>query len=193
MSKQLALFPLSSFILPDGKMRLRVFEKRYIRLVKEAGLGKRSFAMALLNPFVSQQHRDRILPLATEVVIEDFEQLPDGLLGITVRGVKRVEINKRWQEEDGLNVAEVAELTNWPAIMRCQRYTDLADSLLHLLAEYPQLQQLYPEPEIDNASWLAARWLELMPMQPGLKQKLSAEHDPMICLESLQNWLEHNS
>ena len=162
MSKQLALFPLSSFILPDGKMRLRVFEKRYIRLVKESGLGKRSFAMALLNPFVSQQHRDRILPLATEVVIEDFEQLPDGLLGITV-------------------------------IRRCQRYTDLANSLLHLLAEYPQLQQLYPEPEIDNASWLAARWLELMPMQPGLKQKLSAEHDPMICLESLQNWLEHNT
>ena len=77
MSKQLALFPLSSFILPGGKMRLRVFEKRYIRLVKEAGLGKRSFAMALLNPFATQHHRDRILPLATEAVIDDFEQLSD--------------------------------------------------------------------------------------------------------------------
>jgi uncharacterized protein len=193
MSKQLALFPLSSFILPDGKMRLRVFEKRYIRLVKEAGLANRGFAMALLNPFVTQQHRDRILPLATEVVIDDFEQLPDGLLGVTVRGVKRVEIISRWQEEDGLNVANVTELSNWPATRLSQRYSDLASSLLQLLAEYPQLQQLYPEPELDNASWLASRWLELMPMQPGLKQKLSAEHDPLTCLEGLQNWLEHNS
>ncbi|MDX1677463.1 LON peptidase substrate-binding domain-containing protein [Arsukibacterium sp.] len=193
MSKQLALFPLSSFILPGGKMRLRVFEKRYVRLVKDASLGKRSFAMALLNPFVTRQHRDRILPLATEAVIDDFEQLPEGLLGITVRGVTRVEITNRWQEDDGLNVAQVTELRSWPAIRLSERYSDLASSLLQLLAAYPQLQQLYPQPELDNASWLASRWLELMPMQPGLKQKLSAEHDPLTCLESLQNWLEHNA
>jgi len=174
-------------------MRLRVFETRYIRLIKEAGLGKRSFAMALLNPFVTQQHRDRILPLATEVVIDDFEQLPDGLLGVTVRGICRVEITRRWQEEDGLNVAQVNELSSWPETRLSQRYTELANSLSHLLEEYPQLQQLYPNPELDNASWLASRWLELMPMQPGLKQKLSAEHDPITCLESLQNWLDHNT
>ncbi|KKO46143.1 peptidase S16 [Arsukibacterium ikkense] len=193
MSKQLALFPLSSFILPGGKMRLRLFEKRYIRLVKEAGLGKRGFAMALLNPFVTQQHKDRILPLATEVEIADFEQLADGLLGITVKGIGRVQINQRWQEEDSLNIAQVTELDSWPEIPLGPRYSDLATSLSHLLAEYPQLQQLYPQPQLDNASWLASRWLELMPMQPGLKQKLSAEHDPLTCLEALQNWLEHNT
>ncbi len=174
-------------------MRLRVFEKRYIRLVKEAGLGTRGFAMALLNPFVTQQHKDRILPLATTVEIEDFEQLPDGLLGITVKGITRVEINQRWQEEDGLNVGQVTELNSWPAIQLNQRYTELAKSLLQLFTDYPQLQQLYPEPELDNASWLASRWLELMPMQPGLKQKLSAEHDPLHCLESLQHWFKHNT
>ena len=135
MSKQLALFPLSSFILPGGKMRLRVFEKRYIRLVKEAGLGKRRFAMALLNPFVSQHHRDRILPLATEAVIDDFEQLSDGLLGITVRGICRVEITDRWQEEDSLNVATVTELSSWPETRLSQRYPDLARSFLRLLAD----------------------------------------------------------
>ena len=193
MSKQLALFPLSSFILPGGRMRLRVFEKRYLRVVREAGLGQRAFAMALLNPFVTQQHKDRILPLATEVVIEDFEQLPDGLLGITIRGVTRVEVNHRWQEDDGLHVAQVAELESWPVTHRNARYADLARSLSQLLQEYPQLQQLYPQPEFDDASWLAARWLELMPIQPGLKQKLSAEPDPLVCLESLQHWLEHNT
>jgi hypothetical protein len=193
MSKQLALFPLSSFILPGGKMRLRVFEKRYVRLVREAGLGQRSFAMALLNPFATQNHRDRILPLATEAVIEDFEQLSDGLLGITVRGIRRVEIIDRWQEDDTLNIANVNELTSWPETRLNDRYSDLVRSFLKLLAEYPQLQQLYPEPELDNASWVASRWLELMPMQPGLKQKLSAEHDPLTCLAGLQNWFEHNS
>jgi Lon protease-like protein len=193
MSKQLALFPLSSFILPGGKMRLRVFEKRYIRLIKEAGIGQRGFAMALLNPFVTQQHRDRVLSLATEVVIDDFEQLPDGLLGITVKGIKRVEITQRWQEDDGLNIGQVTELDSWPDTDLNQRFNGLVSSLSQLLTDYPQLQQLYPEPELNNASWLASRWLELMPIQPGLKQKLSAEKDPFICLENLQHWFEHNS
>ena len=73
--KQLALFVLNSFILPEGKMRLRVFEPRYVRLISEASAGKRDFAMAQINPYVSQNHADPILPLATRVKIEDFEQL----------------------------------------------------------------------------------------------------------------------
>ena len=72
MNEQLALFPLSSFLLPRGRMKLGVFEPPYIRPVKEAVSGRRAFAMATLNPLVSQQHTDRILPLVCKAEIEDF-------------------------------------------------------------------------------------------------------------------------
>lgn len=192
MNEQLALFPLSSFLLPRGKLKLRVFEPRYIRLVKEAMSDKRSFAMATLNPFVSQEHPDRILPLVCKVQIEDFEALPDGLLGITLRGVARYQIIERWQETDKLHVAEVTSLADWTVSPVANELKPLAISFARLLQEYPQLAELYPDPELSDAAWLAGRWLELLPMQPNLKISMAAT-DPEVCLQQLSQWLAHNA
>ncbi|MEO3879708.1 LON peptidase substrate-binding domain-containing protein [Rheinheimera fenheensis] len=191
--KQLALFPLSSFILPGGRMRLRVFEPRYVRLVSDASAGKRDFAMAQVNPYVSQQHEDRILPLATRVTIEDFEQLDDGLLGITIAGVEKVQIIKRWQEADKLNVAEVKVLDSWPSQAVAPEYHALTVQLQKMLMHYPTLQQLYPDPKYTDAAWVASRYLELLPMQPALKQQLALQNSPAPCLDSLQAWLAHQA
>jgi len=191
--KQLALFPLNSFILPEGRMRLRVFEPRYVRLVSEASSGKRDFAIAQINPYVSQTHADRILSLATRVKIEDFEQLEDGLLGITISGVEKVLIVKRWQEADNLTIAEVTTLDNWPALDIEPEYKPLIRQLEKLLQQHPTLQQLYPKPNYNDASWLASRYLELIPMQPALKQQLALQSSPSPCLDSLQAWLTYNT
>ncbi len=191
--KQLALFVLSSFILPGGRMRLRVFEPRYVRLVSEASAGKRDFAMAQINPYVDQQHQDRILPLATRVKIEDFEQLDDGLLGITIAGVEKVQILKRWQEADNLNVAEVNVLDSWPSQAVAPEYRELTLQLQKILMQYPALQQLYPNPQYTDAAWVASRYLELLPMQPALKQQLALQSSPSPCLDSLQAWLAHQA
>lgn len=174
-------------------MRLRVFEPRYVRLVSEASAGKRGFAMAQVNPYVSQQHEDRILPLATRVTIEDFEQLDDGLLGITIAGVEKVQIIKRWQEADKLNVAEVKVLDSWPSQAVAPEYHELTVQLQKMLMYYPSLQQLYPEPKYADAAWVASRYLELLPMQPALKQQLALQNSPAPCLDSLQAWLAHQA
>lgn len=192
MSEQLALFPLSSFLLPRGRLKLRVFEPRYIRLVTEAMSEKRDFAVATLNPFVSQSHPDRILKQVCKVKIEDFEALPDGLLGITLRGVGRYQITTRWQETDKLHVATVDALPDWHGDNLPADFVPLADSFARLLTEYPQLAELYPAPELHDDAWLAGRWLELLPMQPALKISMAAT-EPTACLAQLQHWLEHNA
>ncbi|MBZ9613596.1 LON peptidase substrate-binding domain-containing protein [Rheinheimera maricola] len=191
--KQLALFPLNSFILPEGRMRLRVFEPRYVRLVTEASAGKRDFAMAQVNPYVSQTHPDRILPLATKVQIEDFEQLDHGLLGITIAGVEKVKIVKRWQEADQLHIADVEQLDSWPDVDLTAEYQPLVQQLQKLLQQYPALQQLYPYPKYSNATWLASRYLEILPMQPALRQQLALQSSPAPCLDSLQAWMSHQA
>ncbi|MEH8018292.1 LON peptidase substrate-binding domain-containing protein [Rheinheimera muenzenbergensis] len=191
--QQLALFPLNSFILPEGRMRLRVFEPRYVRLVSEASAGKRNFAMAQLNPYVGQKDPERILPLATRVQIEDFEQLEDGLLGITISGIEKVKIVRRWQEPDQLHVAEVTALDSWPALDLVAEYQPLVQQLEKLLQHYPALRQLYPNPKYRDANWLASRYLEILPMQPALKQQLALESSSTPCLNSLQAWLSHQA
>lgn len=184
---ELALFPLSQMILPGGRMALRVFEPRYQRLVKEAN--QRPFASALLNPYVQAGHPERIFPLVTEVRIIDFSQLPDGLLGITIEGVQRCQINKRWQEPDQLHVAECTALPAWP-----EQTTTQTDSLLHseLAAVFdanPALSELYSQPQWLSVPWLVQRWLEILTMPAQLKADLMAAPDAGAGRDLLLQWL----
>lgn len=193
MSEQLALFPLNCLLLPEGKTRLRVFEPRYVRLVKEATAGKRPFAMALLNPLVSQTHPDRIFPFATRVQVTDFDVLSDGLLGIEVLGLERVHIEKRWQEADKLHVADTKVVSFWPPQPLSHPQQELQQSFRQLLSREPELANLYPEQRTTDASWLAARWLELLPLPPLLKEHLAEQASPEACLHYLQRCLKAES
>lgn len=190
MSSEIALFPLSQVVLPQGQMPLRVFEPRYLRLVKEACAGKRPFASALLNPYVAQHHPDRIFKVATLVKVTDFQQLDDGLLGITITGTERVLIHERFQEHDGLHVAKVSPLPAWPELQFQQRDSLIAAELQTVFRQNPQLAALYPEPAWHCSNWLAQRWLEILNMQPPLKYQLMAAADASPTLEALHQWLE---
>jgi Lon protease-like protein len=190
--RELALFPLSQIVLPQGQMQLRIFEPRYQRLVKEACAGQRQFASALLNPYVASEHPDRIFNLATAVTVTDFTQLEDGLLGITIAGLHRVQIVRRWQEDDGLHVASVKHLPDWRAEPLQPQHQVLQTELQQVFSQNPQLSALYPEPDWQNSSWLAQRWIEILSMQPPLKFQLMAATDAQPTLEALSQWLQQN-
>lgn len=189
MNPTIALFPLNTLLLPQGKMRLRLFEPRYLRLMKEASSGVRPFAMASLNPLVSQQHQDRICPEVTLVSIIDFEQLQDGLLGITVQGQGRYQITKRWQEYDQLHVAELAPLSFWAEQTTTDGQQVLWQKLQLVFKQYPELATLYPEPDHHNLCWLVSRWMELLPLTPHLKRQWLSQ-DLADTAKDLQLWLE---
>jgi hypothetical protein len=187
MSQTIALFPLNQIVLPQGRMQLRVFEPRYQRLVREAQ--QRPFASALLNPYVHQQHQSRIFPQVTLVRIIDFCQLPDGLLGITIEGVERHRIIKRWQEPDQLHIAQTETVPLWPEVAVSSAFQPLIPALKQVYQQNPQLAALYPTPDWEDASWLAQRWLEVLTMPPQLKFELLSADEPGPALEVLQHWL----
>lgn len=188
MNPVIALFPLNTLLLPEGRMRLRLFEPRYLRMMKEASSGKRPFAMASLNPLVNQHHPDRICPEVTLVSIVDFEQLPDGLLGITVEGTGRYQIVKRWQEPDKLHVAELAPIPFWSA-QNATAEQQLWQKLQLVFKQYPELARLYPEPDHQNLCWLVSRWMELLPLTPHLKRQWLTQ-DLADTAKDLTLWLE---
>lgn len=188
---EIALFPLNQVVLPQGRMKLRVFEQRYIRLVREACAGQRPFASALLNPYVARAHPDRIFGVATLVQVTDFTQLDDGLLGITIEGIRRIEICDRWQESDGLHVATYTELPDWQETAFLPAHRQLSDELTTVFRQNPQLEELYPAPQWQNSCWLAQRWIEVLTMQPPLKNQLMAADSAAPTLEALCSWLQN--
>lgn len=171
---QLALFPLSAHLLPGGIMPLRIFEPRYQRMIAEAG--QRGFALCMVDPRQSDALRN-MLPIATQVTIIDFDRLPDGMLGITVQGVARVQIEDLWLQPDGLRIGQVTPLPAWPTRRLHPDQRPLAEALQEVFADYPEYAALYQAPCWEDGNWVAQRWLEVLPIAAEQKQLLLAAPD----------------
>ncbi len=158
----LALFPLPLFLLPGGITKLRIFEPRYIRLVKESCDNGQGFVLAMKNA-------DDMLPYGTLVTITDFETLPDGLLGITIQANHRVEIFNIFQEKDGLWKGDIELLLDWSLTQESAGL--LGEQLVLLFASHPlHAAQYHDELDFNNLTWVCQRWLEVLPLSNEQQQ-----------------------
>ncbi|MCL5050988.1 LON peptidase substrate-binding domain-containing protein [Aliidiomarina maris] len=174
---KIALFPLTSHVLPGGRLQLRIFEQRYIRMVKEALTAQSGFGICMLNPKGKTEDNTHILPIGTLVHVVDFESLPDGMLGITVAGEQLFEIQDIDTAKDGLRSGDVTLREHWPTSAITDEDILLRQRLQEVFDAYPELSQLYPEKKFDDEPWICQRWLEILPLEPQKKQELlSSKH-----------------
>ena len=184
------LFPLSSIVLPEGKMRLRVFEARYKRLVVDALKGDGIFGICLFE----KQHSPELSELSavgTLVKIVDFEQLEDGLLGITVTGLRRFMLRRVRVEHDGLRFAKVEWLPSWDTLELSASGEVLSEQLQRVYAQFPQLDELYEQKFFDDETWVSQRWLEILPMTNKQFDTLALHVDCGATIEFLNQTLNY--
>ncbi|MEC8897702.1 MAG: LON peptidase substrate-binding domain-containing protein, partial [Pseudomonadota bacterium] len=86
------LFPLNSIILPGGRIPLQLFEPRYIDMLTRCLKEDRGFVVVLLREGAETEARASFYDMGTYVRIIDFQQLDNGLLGITVEGDCKVSV-----------------------------------------------------------------------------------------------------
>ncbi|PYE34446.1 hypothetical protein DFP83_102189 [Idiomarina fontislapidosi] len=170
--QRLPLFPLTAHVMPNGKLKLRIFEQRYTRLVKQCMANQSEFVVCMFDPGIDKYDPDYILPYGTAVNIVDFEMLNDGFLGITVEGARRVEITHHEFEEDGLRVGDVETLPLWQQQPITEKVTVLRERLEEIYTVYPELGDLYNEKAFDRLDWVCQRWLEILPLDVHTKQDL---------------------
>ncbi|WP_343860474.1 LON peptidase substrate-binding domain-containing protein [Aliiglaciecola litoralis] len=186
----LPLFPLSAHVLPGGVMSLRIFEPRYVRMVKEACANGTGFAICMLNAQGDKSNNQHIYPLGTYVTVEDFDLLDDGLLGITVKGHRCIRIESITTEEDGLRIGQCRWQDNWKCAIDAETITPMDARLREIFEKYPEVKNLYPSPEFDNPIWVIYRWLELLPVNAEQKQAFLEEKDCRTALEFLSQLVE---
>jgi Lon protease-like protein len=178
------LFPLSAHILPQGRMALRIFEPRYVRMVKNACATQTGFGVCMINAKGNKEQNEHIHAVGTHVKVIDFDMLDDGLLGITVEGDKSFTIDHIATEGDGLHVGRCTWLNIWQP----EPETDLSivrQRLVDIFSKYPEIKELYPEPLFDDPMWVIYRWLELLPVSAEKKQHLMIQRDYVKTVEYL--------
>lgn len=169
-----AIFPLPIFILPQGYTRLRIFEPRYLTMVKNALKTEQGFVLCTFEhdtPF-------NISAQGCLMDIIDFDQDPNGSLLIDVFASQSVQINDVYQDEHELRfgLISLCKTPYWYAsgtdIENNQR---LQITLMEVFASNANLRDLYKTTEFDNLAWVVARWLEILPISIEKKQQLAFE------------------
>src|SRR5262245_34585722 len=100
----LALFPLHTVLLPGAPLGLRVFETRYLDLIRECGRKGRGFGVCMILKGEEVGAPASAAAFGTEAVIEDFGQGDDGLLTLRVRGTRRFHVERARVRDNGLQV-----------------------------------------------------------------------------------------
>ncbi|QSX35021.1 LON peptidase substrate-binding domain-containing protein [Shewanella avicenniae] len=178
------LFPLPICLMPGGRTELRIFEQRYKRLVSEASNNLYGFGLCLY------QHEQQIIPGSGCLArIIDFEQLPDGLLGITIEGTDRFQLDRFVVEEDGLKRGEITLQTAWPASPLSEEEQHIARQLQTILEQH-QPKAKYSDDFYKDITWVCQRWLEILPIDLAAKHQLMMQADHQMTLDLLQQLIE---
>lgn len=179
---EIMLFPINAIVLPDGVVKLRIFESRYRRLVRIASMSAATFGVCLYD--VEEQNISKV---GTLVRIVDYEWLSGGVLGLSVVGEQRFEIETLRHDYDGLRWGKVNYLPSWSMQSDALSYSPLVKKLEALFINIPQLAQHYDERRFDDISWVVQRWLELLPLAKKESERLLKEEDGTKALEYVMN------
>ena len=150
---EIALFPLSTVLVPYGRMPLQIFEQRYLDLVKSSMRSGEGFGIVRImsGAEVAPAEVPELAPVGSIANIVDWDQLDNGLLGITVQGGQRFKHINTWREESGLVKAEV-ELQ--PALETAPMIEawEPVRTVLQGLEAHPHVQRIGLPIDFDDAS-----------------------------------------
>ena len=168
---QLPLFPLSSVVLPGGLMPLRLFERRYIDMVKDCFRNDTGFGICLIKEGRETGAPSEPYPKGTRVSIVDFDQGSDGLLHITARGDEEFNVLTFASSDSGLIIGQVELLPATSPTPMDPDYELLAKKL-QLILSYLETDTRFEEQHLDDADWVCHRLLEVLPLAPDAKFEL---------------------
>ena len=191
-TEQIPLFPLRVVMFPGGRLDLQIFERRYIDLVSHCMRTSTGFGVCLLKEGeeVIQEGIDQTIHrTGTYSNIIDWDQLENGLLGITVEGSTKFNIEDCWQIDSGVLQANVefsqTDSVGKESIPLDNQFSALAD-LLQNLESHPLVEQKNLAIDYNNLWDLGWRLSELIPIDVEQKQQLLELDDPWERIQNLE-------
>lgn len=186
---KLPLFPLNSIIFPGGVLPLRIFESRYLDMVKDCVRNQTNFVICLIKDGSEVGAAAKHRSIGTACSIIDWETLPDGLLGITVQGQKRVEIKNTQTQANQLLIGQVEDLSEFDDETLPAKFDEWAHLISVIIEELgkPFNQQ---DQQLASAHWVGARLTEFLPFELEQKQRILEIDHPLVRLEQLQDVLK---
>ena len=156
--------------------------------------GSHGFVVVLINSGNEVGDTPTIHCIGTYVEIIDWEQLDNGLLGITIQSKHKVLIRNTTAQHDGLlrGDIEIITETDDPTGNLLKKYSHLNDMLADL-TKHPFLSASYSNINYQSSNEVSYRLSEFLPSSNQYKQELletSNIEDRFIKIEGIINQLQ---
>ncbi|HWT71699.1 MAG TPA: LON peptidase substrate-binding domain-containing protein [Oxalicibacterium sp.] len=198
----LPLFPLNAVLFPGGVLPLKVFETRYIDMVRDCMKRESPFGVALIKSGreVGEAAEPESVGCLAHIVDCDASQL--GVLMLRTEGGRRFRILQTRTGKDRHVEAQVefiaadAVVPPTPPQQPCANMLQLviedinakgrAEQEAAFVSPFPDRMQL------DDAGWVANRWSEILPIPLKARQKLLELDDPQSRLAIICQYLQQH-
>ena len=204
MSAPLPIFALGTVLFPGGLLPLRVFEARYMDMIRDAMRGSGEFGVCLIRKGREVGEAEvETEEIGCRARIDDWNMEQLGVLEIATTGTERFRIVTRHVKPDGLLVAEVEAIETEPSAaipaesLPCQtllrriveRLEDAQDADGDDGLKRPPIAKPH---YFDDATWVGNRLCELLPIPVSARQKLMALTDGPTRLEIVLRYLKQH-
>lgn len=203
---RLPLFPLNAVLFPGGVLPLRVFEARYMDMVRRCMKSASPFGVVLITKGgeVGAAAATESVGTLAQIVAWDMPQF--GLLHLRAIGGARFRIEHTEVQPDGLQVGSVETLAPDEDLPLPRQYRPCADLLQRVIADVDSQRQedrdvagdpiksipFEPPFRLESSVWVGNRLCEFMPIPLGARQKLMELQDSLSRLDLVDRFLRQH-
>ena len=176
-------------LFPGGRLPLRIFEQRYVRMVTECIRDTTPFGVCLIKdgdeigaPAVPES-------FGCTATIEQWDMPHLGLFQIFARGDRVFQLLEQNVEKDGLIRATIAYQDDQPGPSVPEELEPCREVLRQLIERVGPSH--FPSPiRLDDAGWVSYRLGELLPVESDTKQQLLCTRDDLTRLSLVDRLLD---
>ncbi|QWD65693.1 LON peptidase substrate-binding domain-containing protein [Polynucleobacter sp. MWH-Aus1W21] len=197
-SRKIPLFPLGTVLFPDGVIALKIFEARYLDMIKQCLREKTEFGVVSIIKNANNEIEGEpptFANIGTLALIEDFDPVQPALYMTKSFGTQRFKLLSSTQQGNGLWVGEVELLDKDPLMPIPQEHQGVAKLLDEIISVIQSEDLLGDAPfkkpfKTDDCGWVSNRLAELLPISLAQKNHLLAQTNPRIRLDLITEIIE---
>lgn len=192
---QIPIFPLNTVLFPGGVLPLRIFEPRYMDMVRDCLRNDTGFGVCLITEGreVGRPALHEMTGCLARIGHWDMEQL--GLLNIRTVGERRFSVIDTRVENDGLIRASIEWLEEEPDTEVPSSFDGCVALLRRIVDDLvekepdPARRMIEPPYRFESATWVSNRICEFLPISVTAKHRLMSLEDPLARLRVVSEFL----
>jgi len=186
----LPLFPLPALVYPGGLLPLQIFEPRYLRMIKHCLQAGTGFVIVQTAEQGEDGLAGQFFDIGCYCEVADWHPLPNELLGIDVRGLRKVRIHSHQAEPDNLLIGQCEYLPQEPPMLVSDQH-QLLLKLLRDIQKHPVIEMMGLDIDYQDATEVGYRLAEFLPFTIEEKQLLLESDSALARLNTIESLIHH--